>query len=472
MLKKICEMHTNLDQEDIVKLGKLDEFLPIISDLVKADIFIDCLTRDTNVAVVVSEAKLLSCQSMYKHSVVGQLALRENEPAVLRTLQIGMETRDLKAITQETKMVKQNVVPIKNDFGKVIAVLIMEKDITRDVNQNNNMAILSETAEHLAQTLLNLHNNDNEEDIIYHLNDAILMFHENAVCTYANPVAEKLYKNLGYKDKIVGMNFVNLVLNGTNFDKLIQGKECKVSEIEMGELCLQVKFAVTGRRDNSVGLIMLIKDITEVKQKDKELILKSVAIREIHHRVKNNLQTIASLLRLQSRRIENEVAKKMFRESISRILSIAVTHEVLSRNGLDDVDIKTILCKIKKSIVSYGLESSGNITVDILGDSFMVNSEKATNIALVVNELLQNCLEHGFCNRQSGQIQVVIQQGIMYSNISILDNGQGFDIQKVGNDNLGLEIVRSIVKEKLDGNIKIESDSQGTKVVFDFVNKN
>lgn len=462
-------MCTNLEQEDILKLEKLNEFLPIIADLVKADVFIDCLTRDPNVAVVVSEAKPPIGQSMYKHTVVGEFALRENEPAALRTLQIGMETRDLKAITQESKMVKQNVVPIKNDNGKVIAVLIMEKDITNDVNQNKNMVILSETAEQLSQTLLNLHNN-NEKNIIYHLNDAILMFDENAISTYANPVAEKLYKELGYKDEIVGMNFENLVLNGTHFNKIVQGKEHKVSEIEVGKFCLQVKYAVTGRRDKSLGIIMLIKDITEVKEKDKELILKSVAIREIHHRVKNNLQTVASLLRLQSRRVENKVAKKMFRESISRILSIAITHEVLARNGLDDVDIKTILCKIKKSIVSYGFEASGNITVDIQGDSFMVNSEKATSIALVVNELLQNSLEHGFCNRQSGQIQIVIQQGIMYSNISILDNGQGFDIQDMENDNLGLNIVRSIVKEKLNGNIKIESNVQGTKVVFDFKN--
>lgn len=470
MLRELCEMRTNLNQEDIEKLEKLVGFLPVIADLVKTDVFIDCLTRDPNVAVVVSEAKPSSYTSMYEHTVVGQLALRENEPAVLRTLQIGMETRDLKAITQEKKMVKQIVIPIKNDFNKVIAVLIMEKDITNDVNQNKNMEILSETAVQLAQTLLNLREKDNEKNIIYHSNDAILMFDENAISTYANPVAQKLYNKLGYKDEIVGMNFVNLVLNGIHFDKMIEGKESSISEIEVGNLCLQVKYGVTSCNDDSVGLIMLIKDITDVKEKDKELVLKSVAIREIHHRVKNNLQTIASLLRLQSRRIEDEAAKEMFRESISRILSIAVTHEVLARNGLDDVDIKTILCEIKKSIVNLGLEFSGNITVEIMGDSFMVNSEKATSIALVVNELLQNCLEHGFCNRQSGQIQVVIQKGIMYSNISILDDGQGFDVEKVLKNNLGLDIVKSIVKEKLKGNINIESDSQGTKVVFDFEN--
>lgn len=470
MLRELCEMYTDLSNEDIKKIEQLDEFLPIIADLVKADVFIDCFTRDPNIAVVVSEAKPPTSPSMYKQTVVGQLALRENEPAALRTLQIGMETRDLKAITQENKVVKQNVVPIKNDFGKVIAALIMEQDITNDVNQNTNMEILSETAEQLAQTLLNLRDNEKENNITYHLNDAIIMFDKKGIATYANPVAEVLYKKLGYKDDIAGMKFDNLVLNGTTFQKIVQRKESGVSEIEIGKLSLQVKYALTGRRENSMGIIMLIKDITEMKEKEKELILKSVAIREIHHRVKNNLQTIASLLRLQSRRIENEQAKKMFQESISRILSIAVTHEVLAQNGVDDIDIKEILSKIKKSTVSYGVEPNKNIVVDVLGDSFLVNSDKATSIALVVNELLQNSLEHGFCDRENGRIEVVIQEGIMYSNISILDNGQGFDVEKIGKESLGLNIVRGIVKDKLNGNIKIESSELGTKIVFDFQN--
>ena len=220
-----------------------------------------------------------------------------------------MKTKDLKAITQENKMVKQNVVPIKNDFGKVIAVLIMEQDITNDVNQSTNMEILSETAEQLTQTLLNLRDGEKENSITYYLNDAMIMFGKNGIATYANPVAEILYKKLGYKDEIVGMKFENLVLDGINFSKVIQISGPCASEIEIGKLSLQVKYAVTRSRENAVGVIMLIKDITEVKEKEKELILKSVAIREIHHRVKNNLQTIASLLRLQSRRIENEQAK-------------------------------------------------------------------------------------------------------------------------------------------------------------------
>lgn len=468
MLRKLCEMYTDLSDEDINKLEQLDEFLLIIADLIKADVFIDCLTRDPNAAIVVSEAKPPNSPSMYKQSVVGQFALRDNEPAALRTLQIGMKTRDLKAITQEDKMVKQNVVPIKNDFGKVIAVLIMEQDITNAVNHSTNMEILSETAEQLAQTLLNLRDGEKENSVTYYLDDAMIMFGENGIATYANPVAEMLYKELGYKDEVVGMKFENLVLDGINFSKVIQTSGPGASEIEIGKLSLHVKYAVTQSKENAVGVIMLIKDITEVKEKEKELILKSVAMREIHHRVKNNLQTIASLLRLQSRRIENKDTKKLFQESISRILSIAVTHEALAQNGVDDVDIKSILCKIKKSAVSYGIEENKNIAVEILGDSFMVNSDKATSIALVVNELLQNSLHHGFCNQDNGHIGVIIQKGIMYSNISILDNGQGFDVGKIEKESLGLSIVKGIVRDKLNGNIKIESSIQGTKIVFDF----
>ncbi|WDU82161.1 sensor histidine kinase [Caloramator sp. Dgby_cultured_2] len=155
---------------------------------------------------------------------------------------------------------------------------------------------------------------------------------------------------------------------------------------------------------------MLIRDITEVKEKEKELILKSVAIREIHHRVKNNLQTIASLLRLQSRRIQDENAKKSFNESINRILSISVTHEILAQNGVDEVDIKTIISKIAESTLNYSLSPNENIKVFINGDSFNIDSDKATSIALVVNEILQNSLEHAFEGKEDGKIEVTIKR--------------------------------------------------------------
>lgn len=471
MLKKLCESYTDLSEEDISILAEIEKSIYLFANLVKGDIFIDCLTRDPDVAIVVSEAKPANCRSLYKNSVVGQLALRKNEPATLRTLQIGIETSELKAITQENIVDKQYTVPIKNNDGKIIGVLIMEKDITEDVSQSRNMEILSQTAEQLSETLMNMRDSDYENAVAYNLiNDAILIIDGNGLCIYANYKAEDLYKGIGYKDKIIGMLFENLVLDDTDFKTIVKEKNSIVFETSIGSLILQVKYAVTKKADNTYGVIMLIKDLTEIKQKEKELILKAVAIREIHHRVKNNLQTIASILRLQSRRIDNLEAKKAFEDSINRILSIAATHEVLSQKGIDDADLKTILTKIKDSAIRNAINCNKNIGILLSGDNITVNSDKATSIAIVVNEVIENSLKHAFNKTNKGDIEIIISKGITYSNIIISDNGSGFDIKKVNGDGLGLNIVKSIIKDKLNGDVNVESNKNGTKYTIYFKN--
>lgn len=469
MLKKLCETYTNLLASDVQNLQKIEEFLPTIADLVRADVFIDCLTEDANKAIVVAEAKPNTCESMYKYTVVGKYAFRENEPAALRTLEVGMPTRDLKAVTQENKTVRQNTIPIKNEKGDVIGVLIMEQDITNHVKRNRQMELLSLTTEQLSETLHSL--KDNEHIITHHINEAIIIFDKRGVATYANPGAVELFQKLGYKDGIIGMHFNNLALNRISFEKIITDLSSEVIEVAVGNLSLRVKYAAMKQMDAVVGVSMLINDMTEAREKEKELILKSVAIKEIHHRVKNNLQTIASLLRLQSRRIDNDLVNKSFDESISRILSIAVTHELLAQKGVDDVDIKTIISKIKDNTMYYGLPPDKDIRILVEGDRFIVNSDKATSIALVINELLQNCLKHAFEGKNQGLIEICLQKGTLYSSISVIDNGIGFNIELVEAESLGWNIVRRIVEEKLSGHFNVESNQYGTKIMFDFQNE-
>ncbi len=470
MIYELCKIHTYLTDDDIQKLEDIARDLPLIADLLQADIFIDCMIKDPNMAIVVAEAKPSNHPSMYQYSVVGEFALRKNEPAALRTLEIGMPTRDLRAITQENKSVKQNVVPIKNDFGDVIGVLIAEIDITKSVNEKKNMELLSETTEKLTETLLTFI--DNQNPIHYHITDGIVIFNSQGISTYVNPVAEESYRKLGYIDDLVGIDFNNLVLDGKRFKEIKSQDFISSSEIDIGELTLKVKYAVMKQKNiDVVGIIMIIRDISDVKAKEKELILKSAAIKEIHHRVKNNLQTIASLLRLQSRRIDDEAVKVAFDESISRILSIAVTHEILAEKCVDDVDIKTILSRIKNSVMEYSLQKNTSVNIKISGDNLNIDSDKASSIALIVNELIQNSLKYAFVGRTEGLIEVNIQRGSMYSNISIIDDGVGFDMESARPGSLGFNIVKSIVKDKLQGQINIQSSSKGSKVMFDFKNK-
>lgn len=466
MLKKLCREYTSLSDEDIKLLLSIREHLPLMADLMKADVFIDCITRESGVAIVVAEAKPTLYKSMYKDTVVGEYAFRKNEPAAIRTLELGMPTRDLRAITQEEQIVKQNVVPIKNQAGVTIACLIVETDVYDKEKNNARMQILSETTEQLTESLMNV----TTEKIHVHpyLNDGVVIFDKDGLSQSINPVAIRLYRKLGYLDELVGIPFENLVLDGNHFKEILASNAAKISEINIGSLTLKVKYATMKYgNSNLTGLIMIIKDITDKKAIEKELILKSVAIREIHHRVKNNLQTIASLLKLQSRRIQNEVAKRAFNESINRIISIAVTHEVLAQNGVDDVDVKTILKRVIGNAVNFAIEHH-NIDLKITGDSFNISSDLATSIALVVNELVQNCIQYAFVGRDEGRIEIKIQKGIRYSSILVTDDGVGYDLNVVREGSLGMKIVKSIIADKLEGCYSIDSNNTGTKVSFDF----
>lgn len=467
MLRSLCKTHTQLNDAEITYLETLGGFLPIIAEMVDADIFIDCITRNPDAAIVVAEAN--AKHSMYKDTVVGQLAYRKNEPAALRTLDIGIPTFELKAITQEDITVKQNVVAIRWE-EKVIGVLIMERDVTRDYADKRNMQILAETAEQLAQALM-IQNatRNNTNHITNYVADAILIADQTGHMIYSNPGAQKLYEALGYRESIVGMHFDNVVLDSSTLMEIKDKEYLEIDEVRIGSLTLNIKYSIMKQNNQEVGLVIHIRDITDVKNKEKELILKSVAIREIHHRVKNNLQTIASLLRIQSRRITDENAKKAFQESINRVLSIAVTHELLAQNGVDDVDIKDILTNIVKGAMLFSKSMNFQLNVEIKGDSVNINSEKATSIALVVNELVQNCVEYAFVGRTEGDIIITIEKGEFVSTVIVADDGIGFQSSKVKIGSLGLSIVEQLIKDKLKGDFVILSGDQGTSIKFDFV---
>lgn len=458
-------MYTNLDEGDILKIEQMSFCLKSLTDVVNADVFIDCPTREADEAIVVAEAKPTNSPSLYQNSVVGELALRDNEPAVLRTLDLGIATKDLKAVTQEHISVRQTVSPIENN-GKIIGVLIVEKDITEKINKNKHMEMLAEGYDQLANTLVS--STENENNIADHLDEAVIIFDEEGVVRFKNPIADLLYKKLGYKENLIGMDYDNLALDDTNFKEVMSSPNSNESEVQLGKLFFKVKRIIL--TDKNLKLVTMIRDITMMKDKEKELILKSVAIKEIHHRVKNNLQTIASLLRLQARRSDNQQTKDALNESMNRILSIAATHELLSQEGLDEVSIKEVITNIKNNAMRYFNVTNKNIEVNVIGDNFKVSSDKATSIALVVNELLQNSLQYAFKEKLFGNINLIIEKSKIYSTIVVIDNGTGFDIDNVRKNSLGLSIVNSIVKDKLNGNINIASNSEGTKVLFDFKN--
>lgn len=184
--------------------------------------------------------------------------------------------------------------------------------------------------------------------------------------------------------------------------------------------------------------------------------------REMHHRVKNNLQNIASLLRMQLRRLDRVPAEQALSDSIARIMSIALVHDTLSQGEIGMVDLGRLVGSISKFSESEAANRPV-ITLDVSGPAIMIPSREATSLALVVNELVQNAVQHGIKEKNKGRLLIRVEQKDGDVSVLVLDDGPGlpeyFDPGKDGN--LGLTIVRTLVKEELKGQFEINC-SAGT----------
>jgi two-component sensor histidine kinase len=196
-------------------------------------------------------------------------------------------------------------------------------------------------------------------------------------------------------------------------------------------------------------------------------------IQEIHHRVKNNLQTIAALLRLQARRTDNPEVAEQLRESVGRIISIAVVHEFLSHEENSVINIHEVSNRILGEVRNGVLDDSRPINLSLDGTrSFMLPAQQATSCALIINELVQNAVEHAFVGLPNGNIVVTLAEHGDSLYIEIADDGRGLpeDFTPVQQGGLGLQIVRSLVHEDLKGEFELlpRKNGNGVRAVVSF----
>jgi two-component sensor histidine kinase len=190
-------------------------------------------------------------------------------------------------------------------------------------------------------------------------------------------------------------------------------------------------------------------------------------LKEIHHRVKNNLQNVASILRLQVRRLDGVSAEQALNDSISRIMSIALVHETLGQEEIGMVDLRGLLRNVGELALSGRLEPT--IAMEILGTSVMIPSREATSLALVVNELVQNAVRHAYKGQSEGKLSIFLEHSARNVSVTVQDEGGGlpehFNPEKDGN--LGLTIVRTLVRDDLRGRFTLKGGMQTTaRVVF------
>jgi len=246
----------------------------------------------------------------------------------------------------------------------------------------------------------------------------------------------------------------------------------QTGELSARSVTLVYRLIPLNRRSASQGSIVLLRDMTDLRHRDLALQSKDVSIREIHHRVKNNLQTVAALLRLQARRMHHPAARAALAESVRRVSSIALVHETLaaSRDGAADLD--GILDSLVPMISEVSAARPG-VKIERQGRLGELSAELATPLVMVLTELLHNAVEHGFADRDNGSVVIATERRPGSMTVRISDDGkglpQGFSLE--ASDSLGLQIVRTLVESEMRGSIRLarrrgNPDASGTEAVL------
>ena len=219
----------------------------------------------------------------------------------------------------------------------------------------------------------------------------------------------------------------------------------------------------------ATGAIVLVRDVTELRRRDRQLVSKDTTIREIHHRVKNNLQTISSLLRLQARRLQSDEARAALGESVRRIGSISVVHETLAQSADDDVafgEIVRPLVRVVEESVSSPLRP---LSFTVQDEAGLVPGQVAMTLAVVLTELLQNAVDHAFPPDEvdasvSGTVRIEFDRRADGLAVRVVDDGvgvpEGFTVAEA--TGLGLTIVATVA-EQHGGTLYFEAGTGGMR---------
>jgi len=296
--------------------------------------------------------------------------------------------------------------------------------------------------------------------------DGVLRLDSTERVAYASPNAVNIMRLAGFEGGIPGTMGARLPGGPSAIAPVMQGRPGDAAATE-----IQVDGRVLSYRSVRLehGVLVLVQDRTEARQREQEIKVKETTIREVHHRVKNNLQTIASLLRIQARRAQSEEARRALAEATERVSAMAVVHDMLAASTEERIDF-TEAARTVVDLVRRGLAGENeDVSVFVEGSTGLVPSQVATSLALVVAELVHNAIEHGFRDDGSGSVVVSMRRLPGELVLVVRDEGVGMpaDFDPLAAATLGLSIVRAVVEDNLHGTISF-SGGRGTTATVRF----
>ena len=476
--------HTMLPGNAVDHLHAVVGEWQLLADLSFGD-FLMWVRRDDGALVCVAQVRPNTAPTGLLADAVGTLNQGHEMPVVTDAFDSGAIGRQNPAGQQDSLGLNVEAVPVRYN-NNVVAVLTHQTALAARNASPLESAYLDCADDLLLMLSEGTFPNVGDAAISRsspRVGDGFIRLDGTGVVTFASPNAISAYHRMGLAAELEGHNLVVVTrpLISDPFeaqemadhvrDSLAGGSSMRM-EVDAGGAAVLLRTLPLVVHGNAVGAAVLIRDVTEVKRRDRALLSKDATIREIHHRVKNNLQTVAALLRLQARRTNNAEGREALIESVRRVSSIALVHDALSMSVDEEVNLDEVVDRIIPIMndVAAPVDSDSPVRINRVGELGVLDADRATALIMVITELVQNAIEHAFDrSTQQGCVTIRAERSARWLDVVVHDDGrglpEGFSLEK--SDRLGLQIVRTLVSAELDGSLGMhEVDSGGTDVVL------
>ncbi|HKY14642.1 MAG TPA: sensor histidine kinase [Microthrixaceae bacterium] len=470
-LSEALAAEVDLPPPDRAHLVRLVASWSVLADFCFSDLVLYVPTRAAGddraeEFTVVAHIRPSTSQTIYHSELVGERRTATQRPIVARAAETGDVALDEIDSTWLGHRIQVMAIPVRRE-GRIIAVLARESpsSIRRVPGELEQIyrRVFDRFAEMIASGSFPYPREPREVLVAPpRVGDGVVVVDGDATVRYASPNAISALIRAGHDGNLAGRSIDEIGLDAVAVADALASGEPAVGELEHGETSIAVRALPLWDRDEVSGVVVLLRDVSDLRIRDRLLVSKDATIREIHHRVKNNLQTISSLLRLQGRRLTEPSAKAVIEESVRRIRSIAIVHEILSRDTGDDVALTEVIRPLVR-MVEEGLVSPDQpVRFEIRGNPGVVSSPTATSLAVVLTELLQNVVEHAYppdlpLADQPAKVRLDLRQENGRLLATVRDDGvgvpDGFDLDTL--TSLGLSIVRNLVETELGGSISV-----------------
>jgi len=470
-LTELARSHTSLTVDQVEHLQRLVRAWSFLADLCFADLMlyakVDRPGAGDELAdrfIVAGHIRPTTSQTLYRADWVGRVVTDHERPLVARAFGLG-EIIDGE-VPNETlrELVRALCIPVKRE-GTTIGVLVRESAPSLGRPPSELERTYVEVFHRFARMIVSgefpFPRESGWSDDPPRVGDGVILLDAAARVEYASPNAISALHRLAVHANTEGMRLAELGLQESTVRTAFAKAIPAIEEIEHGpDVTVLAQTVPLLDHGTVTGAILLLRDISDVRRRDRLLMSKDATIREIHHRVKNNLQTISSLLRLQSRRLSSPEAKAALEESVRRIRSIALVHETLSHEPGDELPFIEIVRPLVRMVEEGLISPEHPVDFKVTGEAGLLPAATATPLAVVLTELLQNVVDHAYpasADLDGGHVTVELGQRQDALWVRVTDDGvglpPGFSLDLA--TGLGLSIVRTLVTSELAGTISM-----------------